>query len=51
MSDAASRPATASGGVPVHTVSLQGLLLTQQSTRPQDIQDAIVPRRAIDAGA
>lgn len=37
-------------GVPVHTVSLEGLLLTKQSTRPQDIQDAIVLRRAIDAG-
>ena len=38
-------------GVPVHTVSLQGLLLTKQTQRPQDIQDAIVLRRAIEAGA
>jgi hypothetical protein len=37
-------------GVPVHTVSLEGLLLTKQTLRPQDIQDAIVLRRAIDAG-
>lgn len=37
-------------GVPVHTVSLQGLLLTKQTQRPQDIQDAIVLRRAIEAG-
>ena len=37
-------------GVPVHTVSLEGLLLTKQTQRPQDIQDAIVLRRAIDAG-
>ena len=38
-------------GVPVHTVSLEGLLLTKQSQRPQDIQDAIVLRRAIEADA
>ena len=37
-------------GVPVHTVSLVGLLLTKQTQRPQDIQDALVLRRAIDAG-
>jgi hypothetical protein len=36
-------------GVPVHTVSLEGLLLTKQTQRPQDIQDAIVLRRAIAA--
>ena len=37
-------------GVAVRTVSLEGLLLTKQMPRPQDIQDAIVLRRAIDAG-
>ncbi len=36
-------------GVPVHTVSLEGLLLTKQSQRPQDIQDALILRRAIEA--
>jgi hypothetical protein len=34
-------------GVPVRTVSLQGLLLTKQSQRPQDVQDSLVLRRAI----
>ena len=37
-------------GVPVHTVSLQGLLLTKQTQRPQDIQDSALLRRAIEAG-
>jgi predicted nucleotidyltransferase len=37
-------------GVAVHTVSLQGLLLTKQSQRPQDIQDALILRRALEAG-
>lgn len=37
-------------GVPVHTVSLAGLLLTKQTERPQDIQDALVLRRAIEVG-
>jgi predicted nucleotidyltransferase len=36
-------------GVPVHTVSLQGLLLTKRTQRPQDIQDSIVLQRAIEA--
>lgn len=36
-------------GVPVRTVSLEGLLLTKQTQRPQDIQDSIVLRRAIEA--
>jgi predicted nucleotidyltransferase len=36
-------------GVPVRTVSLEGLLLTKQSQRPQDIQDALILRRAIEA--
>ena len=36
-------------GVPVHTVSLQGLLLTKQTQRPQDIQDSAILRRAIEA--
>ena len=37
-------------GVPVRTVSLQGLLLTKQSQRPQDVQDSLVLRRAIAGG-
>jgi len=37
-------------GVAVHTVSLEGLLLTKQTQRPQDIQDSIILRRAIEAG-
>lgn len=36
-------------GVPVHTVSLEGLLLTKQTQRPQDIQDNIILKRAIAA--
>jgi hypothetical protein len=36
-------------GVPVHTVSLQGLLLTKRTQRPQDIQDSLVLQRAIEA--
>jgi predicted nucleotidyltransferase len=36
-------------GVPVRTVSLQGLLLTKQTQRPQDIQDALILQRAIEA--
>jgi predicted nucleotidyltransferase len=36
-------------GVPVRTVSLQGLLLTKQTQRPQDMQDAIILQRAIEA--
>ena len=36
-------------GVPVRTVSLEGLLLTKQTQRPQDIQDSLVLRRAIEA--
>jgi hypothetical protein len=36
-------------GVPVRTVSLRGLLLTKQSQRPQDIQDATILQRAIEA--
>jgi len=31
-------------------VSLQGLLLTKQSQRPQDVQDSLVLRRAIAGG-
>jgi hypothetical protein len=38
-------------GVPVHTVSLQGLWLTKQTQRPQDQQDCLVLRAAIDRGA
>jgi hypothetical protein len=36
-------------GVAVHTVSLQGLLLTKRTQRPQDIQDSLVLQRAIEA--
>jgi predicted nucleotidyltransferase len=36
-------------GVSVNTVSLEGLLLTKQTQRPQDIQDSVVLRRAIAA--
>lgn len=36
-------------GVPVSTVSLEGLLLTKQTQRPQDIQDSVILRRAIAA--
>lgn len=36
-------------GVPVRTVSLQGLLLTKRTQRPQDIQDSLILQRAIDA--
>lgn len=36
-------------GVPVHTVSLQGLLLTKHTQRPQDIQDSAILQRAIQA--
>lgn len=36
-------------GVPVRTVSLQGLLLTKQTQRPQDIQDSLILRQAIEA--
>ena len=35
-------------GVPVRTVSLAGLLLTKQTQRPQDIQDSLILRRAIE---
>jgi predicted nucleotidyltransferase len=35
-------------GVQVRTVSLEGLLLTKQSQRPQDIQDSMILRRAIE---
>jgi predicted nucleotidyltransferase len=36
-------------GVPVRTITLEGLLLTKQTQRPQDIQDALVLQRAIAA--
>ena len=36
-------------GLPVHTVSLQGLLLTKRTQRPQDIQDSLILQRAIEA--
>jgi hypothetical protein len=36
-------------GVPVHTVSLEGLLLTKRTQRPQDIQDSSILQRAIEA--
>lgn len=34
-------------GIPVRTVSLQGLLLTKQTARDKDITDRIVPERAL----
>lgn len=37
-------------GVAVHTVSLEGLLLTKQTQRPQDQQDCLVLRAAIERG-
>jgi hypothetical protein len=33
----------------VRTITLEGLLLTKQTQRPQDIQDALVLQRAIAA--
>lgn len=35
-------------GIPVRTVSLEGLLLTKQTTRDRDISDRIIIERAID---
>ncbi|MDO8789113.1 MAG: hypothetical protein Q7J42_13670 [Sulfuritalea sp.] len=34
-------------GIPVRTVNLQGLLLTEQTTRDEDIADRIVLERAL----
>ncbi len=36
-------------GIPVRTVSLEGLLLTKQTSRPKDIADRILLERAIAA--
>ena len=36
-------------GIPVRTVSLEGLLLTKQTMREKDTQDRIIIERAIDA--
>jgi predicted nucleotidyltransferase len=36
-------------GVPVHTINLQGLLLTKQTTRDKDIADRAVLERALAA--
>ncbi len=36
-------------GVPVHTVNLEGLLLTKQTTRDKDVSDRIVLERALEA--
>jgi len=36
-------------GVPVRTLSLEGLLLTKQSVRDKDVMDRIVLQRAIEA--
>jgi predicted nucleotidyltransferase len=36
-------------GIPVQTVSLEGLLLTKQTQRPQDQQDSLILQRAIAA--
>lgn len=36
-------------GIPVHTVNLQGLLLTKQTARDKDIADRIVLERALAA--
>jgi hypothetical protein len=38
-------------GVAVRTVSLRGLLLTKQTTRPQDIADAQMLIRALEASS
>ena len=37
-------------GIPVRTLSLEGLLLTKQSVRDKDVMDRVVLQRAIDAG-
>lgn len=36
-------------GIPVNTVSLEGLLLTKQSMRAKDVSDRMILERAIDA--
>lgn len=36
-------------GIPVKTVSLEGLLLTKQSVRSKDVSDRMILERAIDA--
>ena len=36
-------------GIPVRTLSLEGLLLTKQTVRDKDVMDRIVLQRAIDA--
>jgi hypothetical protein len=36
-------------GVPVHTINLQGLLLTKQTARDKDIADRVVLERALAA--
>ena len=36
-------------GIPVRTLSLEGLLLTKQSVRDKDVMDRVVLQRAIEA--
>ena len=36
-------------GIPVHTINLQGLLLTKQTSRDKDIADRVVLERALAA--
>lgn len=36
-------------GIPVRTLSLEGLLLTKQSVRDKDVMDRMVLQRAIEA--
>jgi predicted nucleotidyltransferase len=35
-------------GIPVHTINLQGLLLTKQTVRDKDIGDRLILERALD---
>ena len=41
--------AVALDGIPVRTLSLEGLLLTKQSVRDKDVMDRVVLQRAIEA--
>lgn len=36
-------------GIPVHTINLQGLLLTKQTTREKDVADRLIIERALEA--
>lgn len=36
-------------GIPVHTVNLEGLLLTKQTTRDKDVSDRVILERALKA--